>query len=103
MANREGFHLRSIESLKETNRSLSYDVKLIKGLDLKNKQRYQKLYAMIVLAWAMPLVLSTMNTGNGNVFLNTLHGQIYIVVFFIITIFCIIKGDEYLTLNLDDL
>ncbi|NHN34888.1 type II secretion system F family protein [Paenibacillus agricola] len=103
MANREGFHLRSIESLKETNRSLSYDVKLIKGIDLKNKQKYQKLYAMIVLAWAMPAILSTMNTGNGNVFLNTLHGQIYIVVFFIITIFCVIKGDEYLTLNLEDL
>lgn len=103
MASKEGFHLKSIESLKETQRSISFDIRLIKGLDLKAKAIYRKLYAVIIMSWAMPLMLSGMNTNNGNVFLNSLHGQVFIVVFFIVTIFCIVKADDYLSLKLDDI
>lgn len=103
MASLEGFHKKSLDSLKETIKDISYDIKMIKSLELKSKRTYKRLYSVIGMSWAMPIMLSTMNSQNGNVFLNTFYGQLFIVVFFLITIFCIIKGDEYLSLKLEDL
>lgn len=99
----EGFHARSLESLKETVEEISEDIQQIQELEIEAKRKRRDLFLISVMAWIMPVLLSFMNTGNGNVFLNTSFGQIYIVSFAAATLFSISKGDDFLSLNLDRL
>lgn len=103
MAHEEGFTERSIKSLNETAAGMGSDVKLLKTIQLKNKRKYRSLYMTIAVAWLIPIMLSTMNSQNGNVFLNTIHGQIFIALLFMVSIYSIVKGDDYLSLNLEEL
>lgn len=101
MAQMEGFHPQSLDSLKETVDEIGEDITEIQELDIEAKSKRKQLFTVIGMAWMMPVMMSFMNNGNANVFLNTLHGQIYIVSFAAATLFSIGKGDDYLSLNLD--
>jgi len=103
MAHQEGYHERSINSLKETIRAIGEDITMIKSLEIKSKGEIKTLRTMILASWAMPVLLSFMNSENGNVFLTTIQGQIFIVSFVGVTVFSFFKGREYLSLNLDEL
>lgn len=103
IANEQGFHEKTLSSLKESIEYIGYDVQLIKKEESKTRKRYQRLYTVIGASWAIPAALSTMNVDNANIYLDTFWGQIYTCIFFLATIFCIVKGDEYLTMRLDDL
>lgn len=101
MAQMEGFHPQSLDSLKDTVDEIGEDITQIQELDIEAKSKRKQLFTVIGMAWMMPVMMSFMNNGNANVFLNTLHGQIYIVSFAAATLFSIGKGDDYLSLNLD--
>jgi len=103
MANSEGFHEESIKSLKETIENISLDIQEIKKLEIKSKSEKKRMYIIIGGSWFLPFVLSFLSVDNANVFLDSWHGQIFIVSFFITTLYAIAKGDEYLSLNLDEL
>ncbi|MDY7989820.1 hypothetical protein UY286_05140 [Paenibacillus polymyxa] len=103
LTQREGFHTRSLESLRETVEEISEDIQQIQELEIEAKRKRRDLLLISIMAWIMPVLLSFMNTGNGNVFLNTSFGQIYIVSFAAATLFSISKGDDFLSLNLDKL
>ncbi|ALP37968.1 hypothetical protein ASL14_19035 [Paenibacillus sp. IHB B 3084] len=99
----EGFHARSLESLRETVEEISEDIQQIQELEIGAKRKRRDLFLISIMAWMMPILLSFMNTGNSNVFLNTTFGQVYIVSFAAATLFSISKGDDFLSLNLDKL
>lgn len=99
----EGFHARSLESLRETVEEISEDIQQIQELEIDAKRKRRDLFLISIMAWLMPILLSFLNTGNENVFLNTSFGQVYIVSFAGATLFSISKGDDFLSLNLDKL
>lgn len=102
-ADEQGFHERAIQSLKETGREMDADNVVLKQMQLKAKSDMRNLYIISGMAWALPVVLSGANTDNSNIFLDTTYGQIYIVGFVIVTLYAIVKSDEYLQPNLDEL
>ncbi|WP_028592392.1 type II secretion system F family protein [Paenibacillus massiliensis] len=99
----EGFHARSLESLRETVEEISEDIQQIQELEIDAKRKRRDLFLISIMAWLMPILLSFLNTGDENVFLNTSFGQVYIVSFAAATLFSISKGDDFLSLNLDKL
>ena len=99
----EGYHRRSLDSLKETVAEIDEDITAIKTLDIEAKSKKRQLFLISVMSWAMPLLMSFMNNNNGNVYLNTVYGQIFIVSFAASTLYAIGKGSDYLSLNLDEL
>ncbi|MCP1133323.1 hypothetical protein NKT34_08480 [Paenibacillus polysaccharolyticus] len=101
LAQMEGFHAQSLDSLKETVEEIGEDITQIQELELEAKSKRRQLFTVIGMSWMMPVMMSMMNNGNANVFLNTLHGQVYIVSFAAATLYAIGKGDDYLSLNLD--
>ncbi|WP_420540562.1 type II secretion system F family protein (plasmid) [Paenibacillus polymyxa] len=103
MAEQEGFHEQSIQSLKETTKEFSLDNTMIRDLQIKSKKDKRQLIIVIILAWFLPVVLSTMNTGNANVFLDTFLGQFYIAIFVLASVFVLVKSDEWLAVNLEEL
>jgi Flp pilus assembly protein TadB len=103
MANSEGFHEEAIKSLKETIDTISEDINEIKKLEIRSKSEKKKMYIVIVASWFMPFILSFLSSDNANVFLKSIHGQLFIISFFLSTIYVIAKGDDYLSLNLDEL
>lgn len=103
VAQEQGFHDQAIKSLKETTREFSEDNLIVKDLFIKSKKDRKNLYQVMVMAWAIPIALSTFNITNVNIFLDTVVGQIYIVVFVILTVFVFVKADEWLAVNIDNL
>ncbi|OAB30517.1 type II secretion system F family protein [Paenibacillus macquariensis] len=103
MADEQGFHDRSIHSLKETGRDMTADNLVLKEMQIKAKKDMRNLYIVTILSWAMPTVLSSVNTNNSNVFLDTQYGQIYIVFFVLVTLYSIIKAEDFVSLNLDEI
>lgn len=99
----EGFHRRSLDSLKDTVAEIDEDITAIKTLDIEARSKKKQLFLISVMSWAMPLLMSFMNNNNGNVYLNTVYGQIFIVSFAASTLYAIMKGGDYLSLNLDEL
>src|SRR5690606_22425011 len=78
MANTEGFNHRSITSLNQTIKEIAEDLKEIESLKIKSRKEKRTLIMTILLCWFMPVVLSFLNSGNANVFMDTTYGQIFI-------------------------
>ncbi|GIP08237.1 hypothetical protein J1TS5_04070 [Paenibacillus macerans] len=105
LAQMEGFHAQSLDSLKETVEEIGEDITQIQELEIEAKNKRKQLFLITIMAWLMPVLLSTMSAGSaggsGNVFLTTQFGRIYVVSFAAATLFSLGKGDDYLSLNLD--
>lgn len=102
MAQREGFHQQTLNSLKDTVKEIEKDIEQIKELDAKAKKKRREVILMIGMCWAMPLILSGLNNGNANIFLYTVSGQVFIVAFAAATLYAVAKLDDYLSLNTDE-
>jgi len=101
VAEEQGFHERAIQSLKETAREMTEDNLILKDLQIKAKKDMRNLYVITIMAWVLPITLSTVNTDNSNVYLDTVYGQAYITLFVLITLYSIVKAEDYISLNLD--
>ncbi|QQZ58872.1 type II secretion system F family protein [Paenibacillus sonchi] len=103
MAQMEGFHRRSLDSLKETVEQISEDIAQVKELEIEAKSKRRQLVIIVAMSWMMPILLSSLSSNNGNLFLDTWYGQIFIVSFATASLFAVGKGDDFLSLNLDEL
>lgn len=103
LAHTEGINQQSIATLETIIDTMVEDVRAIKNLQLLSQKDRQDLIAVILVSWFIPVALSFLNTNNVNLFLDTFFGQIIMFLYFLTTIFVIVKGDEYLSLNLQDL
>jgi len=99
----EGINQQSVATLETIIDTMVEDVRALKNLQMISQRDRRDLYAVIAVSWFIPVVLSFLNTNNLNLFLDTLFGQIIMFLYFLTTIFVIVKGDEYLSLNLQDL
>lgn len=102
-AHYEGFTQEAMRALEKSVEAIEFDLRAIDKVKIQSKTKKQKLYTSLGVAWLFPVILSFVNTGNTNVFLNTLPGKIHISLSFVCTIFVYVKGEEYLSLNLDEL
>jgi Flp pilus assembly protein TadB len=103
MMHTEGVTPQGIQSLKDNIKQIQKDIQNIKILEMKSKKEKKNTLLIIVACWFIPIALSFLSTDNSNIFLDTFVGQVLIVSFFAATIITIVKGDEYLSLNLDEL
>lgn len=103
MAHREGFNSEAVKSLEATINSIDEDMMAIKTLDINSKRDKKNLLMVVAMAWFFPIILSFMNSANQNIFLDSLVGQILMFSFFISTIITLVKGEDYLSLKLDEL
>jgi Flp pilus assembly protein TadB len=103
LAHTEGINQQSIATLETIIDTMVEDVRAIKNLQLISQKDRRDLMIVIVVSWLIPVALSFLNTNNLNLFLDTLLGQVIMFLYFLTTIFVIVKGDEYISLNLNDL
>jgi len=99
----EGINQHSIATLERIIDTMVEDVRAIKNLQLLSQKDRRDLIIVIIVSWFIPIALSFLNTNNANLFLDTLVGQIIMFLYFLTTVFVMVKGDEYLSLNLNDL
>jgi Flp pilus assembly protein TadB len=103
LAHTEGINQQSIATLNMIIDTMVEDVRAVKNLELMAKKDKKDLLVVIIVSWLIPVALSFLNPNNVNLFLDTLIGQVIMFLYFLTTIFVIVKGDEYISLNLDDL
>ncbi len=99
----EGINQQSIATLETIIDTMVEDVRAIKNLQLISQKDQRDLTIVIVVSWLIPVALSFLNANNLNLFLDTFIGQVIMFLYFLTTIFVIVKGDEYISLNLNDL
>jgi len=103
LAHTEGINQQSITTLNMIIDTMAEDVRAIKNLELMAQKDKKDLLVVIIVSWLIPVALSFLNSNNVNLFLDTFVGQIIMFLYFLTTIFVIVKGDEYISLSLDDL
>ena len=72
-------------------------------MEQKSASRKKQLYAATCMAWSFPLIMSMMDTGQKNLYLYTLHGKLLIFAYVVVSLYAVVKGHEYLSLNVDEL
>ncbi|HHY05582.1 MAG TPA: hypothetical protein GX532_01170 [Clostridia bacterium] len=102
-AHYEGFTVEAINALDKAVQAIEFDLRAIQKVKEQSREKKKKLYLALGLAWFFPIILSFVSTGEANIYLHTLPGKIVIFCYVLGTIFVYIKGEEYLSLNLDDL
>ncbi len=102
-AHYEGFTKEAIEALDKAVQAIEFDLRAIRKAEERSRDKKRKLHLILLLAWFFPLILSFVSTHEQNVYLHTLPGKIIIFAFVMGTVFVYIKGEEFLSLNFDDL
>lgn len=99
----EGFTPDAIKALDKAVEAIEFDLRAIEKVKEVSKNKKRQLYTALGTAWLFPPILSFVNTGNTNIYLNTIAGQILMLLYFIGSLYVFVKGEEYLSLNLDEL
>lgn len=102
-AHYEGFTVEAINALDKAVQAIEFDLRAIQKVKEQSREKKKKLYLAMGIAWLFPIILSFVSTGSTNIYLHTLPGRIMILFYVLGTIFVYIKGEEYLSLNLDEL
>lgn len=102
-AHYEGFTIEAMRALEKAVEAIEFDLRAIEKVRMQSKKKKQQLYAALGIAWLFPPVLSFISMSNGNIYLTTILGKILLLVYFLSSIFVCIKGEEYLSLNLEEL
>ncbi|ARR10738.1 type II secretion system F family protein [Paenibacillus bovis] len=104
-SSRDGFHLKSIQGLKESIEDMQADVKLLKRLDIENKAKIAAVYSIIGGIWFIVLAFSYFesNTGGGPGTFDTVFGKIALAFMIVCTFIVLMMKDKYMRLNMNDL
>ncbi|MGI6587191.1 MAG: hypothetical protein ACOX2N_06845 [Peptococcia bacterium] len=102
-AHYEGFTVEAISALDKAVQAIEFDLRAIQKVKEQSREKKKKLYLALVIAWLFPIILSFVSTGHSNIYLHTFPGKIVILGYVLGSIFVYIKGEEYLSLNLDEL
>lgn len=103
IAHREGYSNEALRAMEKAVEAVENDVKAIETLHLMTRKKKRELVYVVLAAWAFPVVLSFMNTGNVNIYLDTLPGKALMFSYIVSTLFVLIKGEDYLGLKLEEL
>ena len=102
-AHYEGFTVTAINALDKAVQAIEFDLRAVQIVQEQSREKKKKLYLTLLIAWFFPLILSFVSVGETNVYLYTLPGKMVISAYVLGTIFVYVKGEEYLSLNFDDL
>jgi len=103
IAHAEGYSGEALKAMEKAVEAIENDVRAIEALEITARKKKRELACVVAASWAFPAVLSFMNTGNVNIYLNTIPGKVLIFFYLVSTLFVLIKGEEYLSLNLEEL
>jgi hypothetical protein len=103
IAHQEGYSKQALRALEKCIEGIENDVKAIETIELTTKKKRRDLTIGVLAAWAIPALLSFMNTDNSNVFLDTIPGKVLIFSYIIASVYALIKGDEYLSIKIEEL
>lgn len=99
----EGFTPNAMKALDKTVEAIEFDLRAIEKVKEQSKLKKKQLYTTLGTTWLFPPILSFVNTGHTNIYLNTVAGKILILMYFLATLYIVEKGEEYLSLKLDEL
>lgn len=102
-AHYEGFTLQARKALDKAVEAIELDLRAVEKVREQSKNKKRKLYISLGTVWFFPLILSLVNTNEQNVYFSTLPGKLLILIYVISTVFIYVKGEEYLSINLEDL
>ena len=102
-AHYEGFTAEALQALSKAIEAIEFDLRAIDKVKEQSKTKKRELYTSLAVAWFFPFILSLANTGDKNIYLETMAGKVLILVYIIGTLYVVLKGEEYLSLNLDEL
>lgn len=103
LAHHEGFTGQAISALSKSVQAMEEDLQAIEKVRMQSAARKKKLYFSLGIAWLFPLILSLSNTGHNNVYLHTWPGKVLIFFYAVCTPLIFVKGEEYLSLKLEEI
>ncbi|WP_418790310.1 type II secretion system F family protein [Phosphitispora sp. TUW77] len=103
IAHYEGYSSEALLAMEKAVEAIENDIKAVDMLEITSAKKKKELVYIVLASWAFPVILSFMNTGNVNVYLDTIPGKILMFSYLVSTLFVLIKGEEYLSLSLEEL
>lgn len=104
-SSRDGFHIKSIQGLKESIEDIQADVKLLNRLDIENKSKITSVYTVIGGIWFIVIAFSFFegNIGSGVISFDTIFGKMMLSIMIVCTFIVFMMKDKYMRLNMNDL
>ncbi len=102
-ANKDGWTPAALRALDKSVQSLEADLKAVLLVAQKAAGRKRQLYAALLMAWSFPLILSMLDTGQKNLYLHSLPGKALTFAYVTVSLYVVVKGQEYLSLNVEEL
>jgi Flp pilus assembly protein TadB len=102
-ANQDGWTPAALKALDKSVQGLEADLKAVLLTAQKAAGRKRQLYAALLTSWSFPLILSLMDTGQKNLYLYSLPGKLLIFAYVAVSLYVVVKGQEYLSLNVEEL
>lgn len=102
-AHYEGFTAEALQALNKALEAIEFDLRAIEKVKEKSRAKKKELYISLGIAWMFPFVLSMANTGEHNIYLETIAGKVLMLFYIAGSLYVLLKGEEYLSLNLDEL
>ncbi len=102
-SNADGWTPVALKALEKSVEALEADLRAVRLTEQKAADRKKQLYMAIAIAWSFPLILSMMDTGQINIYLHTAAGKLLIFAYVTVSLYTAAKGQEYLSINVDEL
>lgn len=102
-AHYDGFTPEAVKALDKAVEAIEFDLRAIEKVREQSQTSKRKLYTALGTIWTFPPILSMVNTGKNNIYLQSLPGKILILLYVVGSLYVYVKGEEYLSLNLDEL
>lgn len=108
MGNQDGFNSRVVEGIRETIDDITFDIQLLKNMDVENRKKRFNVYVIFGGCLSLPFFFALFENEVAREFgtiitLESIVGKILISTMILVTLVGLYKRDKYLRLNLDDL
>lgn len=99
----QGFHVQTMDSLREIIDDIAFDIRVLHELDIQNKQKRLHVHTILVGCWCIPFMLSYMESEVATATVEELFGKILLATMAFTTMVIYLARDKYMRLNLHDL
>jgi hypothetical protein len=102
-AHLDGWTEPALKALDKAVEAMELDLRAIGTVREKSRNKKKQLYGALAMSWVFPPVLSMIGVGSGNIYLDTLPGKLLMFAYLAGSMYVMIQGDSYLSLNVDEL
>lgn len=103
IAHQEGYSEEALRAMEKAMEAIELDLKAIEVIQFTTRKKKRELFYVVIAAWIFPVLLSFMNADNANIYLDSVAGKILMFSYIISTLLVLMKGEEYLSLKLEEL